>query len=118
MLREFANFLSQSLNVHHRASSIPHNEVRYDYGGGWQWRDSSRLNLNIIERVMVGGLEMEDGFEDVKVNINQTESTIDRNAGLVAVLVVVSSANIIKEIFSHILPPGNHIIFFCWSWRK
>ncbi|GAB4855923.1 Endoglucanase 12 [Ancistrocladus abbreviatus] len=78
--------------VHHRAASIPKNGVRYSCTGGNRWRDSTQPNPNTIEGAVVGGPDRTDHFKDNRKLPAYTEPTMAGNAGLVAVLVSLSSS--------------------------
>ena len=77
-------------HVHHRGTSIPNNNIKYNCKGGWKWRDTSKPNPNTIIGAMVSGPDKNDGFHDVRSNYNYTEPTLAGNAGLVAALVALS----------------------------
>ncbi|GLJ18834.1 hypothetical protein SUGI_0336450 [Cryptomeria japonica] len=95
-------------HVHHRAASIPTNNVKYSCTGGYKWRDSSKPNPHVITGAMVGGPDKHDRFHDIRRNYNQTEPTIAGNAGLVAALVALSGGDDIRvdknTLFSAVPP--------------
>ncbi|XP_022743148.1 endoglucanase 12 [Durio zibethinus] len=79
-------------HVHHRGTSIPHNNIKYSCTGGWKWRDIRNANPNNITGAMVGGPDRFDNFRDVRTNYNYTEPTMAGNAGLIAALASLTSS--------------------------
>lgn len=73
-------------HVHHRAASIPSDNVKYSCTGGYKWRDTKNPNPHNITGAMVGGPDKFDKFHDVRGNYSYTEPTMAGNAGLVAAL--------------------------------
>ncbi|CAN6268395.1 unnamed protein product [Urochloa humidicola] len=81
-------------HVHHRGASTPRNGVKYSCTGGYRWRDAKRADPNVITGAMVGGPDRRDRFNDSRMAFGQTEPTLVGNAGLVAVLVAVTSSGL------------------------
>lgn len=79
--------------VHHRAASIPNDNVRYSCTGGFQFRDANRPNIHIINGAMVGGPDKFDRFIDKRSFFNNTEPTVAGNAGLVGALISLSEVS-------------------------
>ncbi|GAV81923.1 Glyco_hydro_9 domain-containing protein [Cephalotus follicularis] len=80
-------------HVHHRGASTPNNHIKYSCKGGWQWFWDSKPNPNNITGAMVAGPDRFDQFHDVRSNYSYTEPTLAGNAGLVAALTSLSTAD-------------------------
>lgn len=95
-------------HVHHRAASIPHNNVKYSCTGGFKWRDSKNPNPNEITGALVGGPDRFDRFQDNRKQDRYTEPTLAGNAGLVAALVSLTEtagSGVDKNVIFSGVPP-------------
>ncbi|KAK3002763.1 hypothetical protein RJ639_019009 [Escallonia herrerae] len=96
-------------HVHHRGSSIPHDNKKYTCKGGWQWANSCNPNPNTITgAMMVGGPDRFDKFQDVRAIYSYTEPAMAGNAGLVAALVSLTGSGrngVNKNIMFTAVPP-------------